>query len=78
MSVGEIVEKTGLRKAAVSQNLALMRDRRLVFARREGQKVFYSLRSEKLLTACNSMEQLLKELLALEETEEETSSASAS
>jgi len=64
-SVGELVELTGLRKAAVSQNLGLMRDRNLVAARRDGQKVYYSLRSQKLLAACNSMESLLKELVEL-------------
>lgn len=65
-SVGELVELTGLRKAAVSQNLGLMRDRNLVQARRDGQKVFYSLKSQKLLTACNGMESLLKELIELD------------
>lgn len=67
-SVGELVELTGLRKAAVSQNLGLMRDRNLVRSRRDGQKVYYSLRSQKLLAACNSMEALLKELIQLEKT----------
>jgi ArsR family transcriptional regulator, virulence genes transcriptional regulator len=66
-SVGELVEMTGLRKAAVSQNLGLMRERNLVSARRDGQKVYYSLRSQRLLSACNSMEALLKELVQLEE-----------
>ncbi len=65
-SVGELVELTGLRKAAVSQNLGLMRERDLVSARRDGQKVYYSLRSLHLLAACNNMEALLKDLLALE------------
>ena len=63
-SVGELVEMTGMRKAAVSQNLALMRKRKLVQGRREGQKVYYSLRSRKLLNACNCMEQVLQELLS--------------
>ena len=65
LSVGELVEKTKLRKAAVSQNLALMREKKLVHARRDGQKVYYSLRSEKLLAACNTMEALLHELILL-------------
>ncbi len=69
-SVGELVELTGLRKAAVSQNLGLMRERKLVSARRDGQKVYYSLRSQHLLAACNSMETLLKELLQLEREED--------
>ena len=65
-SVGELVEMTGLRKAAVSQNLGLMRARKLVTARRDGQKVYYTLRSRRLLAACASMEELLTELIALE------------
>ena len=64
-SVGELVELTGLRKAAVSQNLGLMRERNLVTARRDGQKVYFSLRSRRLLAACASMEELLDELLSL-------------
>jgi len=64
-SVGELVELTGLRKAAVSQNLGLMRERNLVTARRDGQKVYYSLRSRRLLAACSSMDELLDELLSL-------------
>ncbi|MCB1161328.1 MAG: metalloregulator ArsR/SmtB family transcription factor [Candidatus Krumholzibacteriia bacterium] len=65
-SVGELVELTGLRKAAVSQNLGLMRERKLVTARRDGQKVYYSLRSRRLLAACASMDSLLDELMTLE------------
>jgi DNA-binding transcriptional ArsR family regulator len=65
-SVGELVELTGLRKAAVSQNLGLMRARKLVTARRDGQKVYYTLRSRRLLSTCASMEALLDELLELQ------------
>ena len=65
-SVGKLVELTGLRKAAVSQNLGLMRERKLVTARRDGQKVYYSLRSRRLLAACASMDSLLDELMTLE------------
>ncbi len=43
-----------------------MRARKLVTARRDGQKVYYKLRSRRLMTACGSMEELLDELLALE------------
>jgi len=63
LSVGEIVEKTGLRKAAVSQNLAPMRKLGLVKFRREGQKIFYSLRATKVLGACKAMGDLLVELV---------------
>lgn len=62
LSVGEIVEKTGLRKAAVSQNLAPMRKLGLVVFRRDGQKIFYSLRATKVVSACHAMGDLLMEL----------------
>ncbi len=65
-SVGELVVLTGLRKAAVSQNLGLMRERHLVGARRDGQKVYYSLKSEKLIEACKSMEALILECAELD------------
>jgi hypothetical protein len=38
-----------------------------VQTRRDGQKIYYSLRSKKLLAACRHMEDLLEELLKLEE-----------
>ncbi|MBC8367843.1 winged helix-turn-helix transcriptional regulator [bacterium] len=62
LSVGEIVEETGLRKAAVSQNLAPMRKLGLVDFRRDGQKIFYSLRAKKVIGACHAMGDLLIEL----------------
>lgn len=43
MSVGEIVEATKLRQAAVSQQLALLREHKMVSARREGTTMFYSI-----------------------------------
>jgi DNA-binding transcriptional ArsR family regulator len=43
MSVGEIGEATKLRQAAVSQQLALLREHKIVAARREGTTMFYSI-----------------------------------
>ncbi len=42
-SVGEIAALTGLRMAAVSQNLAVLRAERLVAQRRDGTTINYSL-----------------------------------
>ena len=44
-SVGELAEFLGVRSTAVSQNLALMRDSGLVAARRDGQTMWYSIKS---------------------------------
>lgn len=44
-SVGELARLTGARDTAVSQQLALLRRRGMVAARRSGQTIFYSLAS---------------------------------
>jgi DNA-binding transcriptional ArsR family regulator len=45
-SVGELAELTGMREAATSQQLGLMRKDRLVATRRAGQTIWYSLARE--------------------------------
>jgi ArsR family transcriptional regulator, virulence genes transcriptional regulator len=42
-AVGELAEQLGVREAAISQQLALLRKDRLVKARRDGRTIFYSL-----------------------------------
>lgn len=44
-SVGELQPLVGLSQSALSQHLALLRQKRLVRTRREGQQIFYSLAS---------------------------------
>lgn len=44
-SVGELQPLIGLSQSALSQHLALLRDRRLVRTRRDGQQIFYSIAS---------------------------------
>lgn len=44
-SVGELARLTGARDTAVSQQLALLRRRGMVSARRSGQTIYYSLAS---------------------------------
>lgn len=45
-SVGELMDLVGMRQAALSQQLALLRKDGLVRARREAQMVYYSLERE--------------------------------
>ena len=45
-SVGEIASLTGLRMAAVSQNLTVLRSERIVAARREGTTIRYRIADE--------------------------------
>lgn len=44
--VAELVRLTGARDTVVSQQLALLRREHVVRARRQGQRIFYSLASE--------------------------------
>jgi len=42
-SVSELVERLGLRQSNLSQHLGILRDQRLVIARRDGQTVYLQL-----------------------------------
>lgn len=59
-SVTEICESLGLPQANVSQHLATLREKGLVRNRKDGQRVFYSLTSEKIIQAMD----LLREVMA--------------
>ena len=60
MSVTEICETLELAQSNVSQHLAILRDKGLVTSRREGQFVYYSLTSMKIIEAMD----LLREVMA--------------
>jgi ArsR family transcriptional regulator, virulence genes transcriptional regulator len=59
MSVGELSEKLEIAPANLSQHLAMMRERRILIPRKEGNMVYYRIASPRLLQALD----LLKELL---------------
>jgi ArsR family transcriptional regulator len=64
MCAGDIVKALGVRKANVSQHLAVMRQRGIVQARREGLNVYYRLASPKVIQACELMREVLEEQIA--------------
>lgn len=49
LSAGAIQEKLGIEQANLSQHLAILRSRQIVMNRKEGNQVFYSLKSPVLL-----------------------------
>ena len=51
--VGEIADALDEKQAIVSQQLNLMKDRGVLLARREGVKVFYRLRDQKVARVLN-------------------------
>ncbi len=63
LSVKELTEKTGARLANISQHLALMRQRGIVTARKDGVKVFYSVGNKKTLEAFELMREVLLDRL---------------
>jgi len=64
MSAGAIVDTLAASKANVSQHLAVMRQRGIVNARRQGLNVYYSLTSPKIIQACELMREVLLEQVA--------------
>jgi len=59
-SVSEICDLLDLPQSNVSQHLAILREKGLVTTRKQGQRVFYSLTSHKIIEAVD----LLREVMA--------------
>ena len=64
VSVNRICERLGLEQANVSQHLAVLRSKRLVTGRKEGNQVFYSLRDPVLGEVLNLMRRYFEEHLS--------------
>lgn len=63
-SVGEICSELELAQANVSQHLAVLRDRGLVQTRKEGQYVYYSVSSPKIIEALDLLREVMTEQFA--------------
>ena len=64
MTVNEIVEKTGITQANLSQHLSIMRTKGIVKTRRDGLNIYYSLANPKIIQAFDLISQLINESLA--------------
>jgi ArsR family transcriptional regulator len=64
MTVNEIVEKTGISQANLSQHLAILRTKGIVTSRRDGINVFYSITNAKIIQAFDLISQMLDDSLA--------------
>lgn len=62
-SVSEMCDLLDIPQANVSQHLAILRDKGLVQARREGQYVYYSVTSEKITLALDLLREVMAEQL---------------
>ncbi len=54
-SVGELAESLGMRAQAMSQQLAILRNKGLVTTRRDGQTIYYGLASEGIRSVMNAL-----------------------
>lgn len=61
MSAGELVEKLGLTPANLSQHLTMMRERRILLSRKEGNMVYYRIASPHLVQAFDMLREILFE-----------------
>ena len=55
MAAGAIQERLGVEQANLSQHLAILRSRRIVSHRKEGNQVFYSFRNKVLIKVLDLM-----------------------
>ena len=62
LSVGVLVERTGISQANLSQHLAIMRSHGVVRTRKEGTRVFYSISNPKLIQAFDLITEVMQEL----------------
>ncbi len=61
MSVGDLSERLGLTSANLSQHLAMMKERRILASRKEGNMVYYQIANPRLLEAFDLLRELLFE-----------------
>jgi ArsR family transcriptional regulator len=59
MSVGDLAEKLGLAPANLSQHLAMMRERRILVSRKDGNVVYYQIANPRLLEAFDLLREIL-------------------
>jgi len=67
MPVKKLIEVTGLSKANLSQHLALLRQKKIVLARRDGVNIYYRISNPKVIKACDLMREVLYEQLSSEQ-----------
>ena len=63
LTVNEIVEKTGILQANLSQHLAILRNKGVLLSRKQGNHVFYSISTPKIMKAYDLISEAIKEIL---------------
>ena len=66
-TVGDLASALDLPQATVSQHLAILRQRALVYSRRHGVNVFYTIANQKVIRAFDLLREVMAEQLAKEQ-----------
>ncbi len=61
LSVTELIEKTTLSQANISQHLSIMKSKGIVTSNREGKNIHYKLTNPKIIKAFDIIREVLKE-----------------
>ena len=61
MSVTDLVNRTGISQANLSQHLAILRTKGVVNTRREGNNIYYSISNLKIIEAYDLISEVLQE-----------------
>jgi ArsR family transcriptional regulator len=66
MTVSDLMEKTGISMANLSQHLSMMRSRRILVTRRVGNSIYYRIANPKMLKAFDTLREVLFEQIEAE------------
>ena len=64
MTVSELVKKTGISQANLSQHLAILRTKGVVRARRKGNNIYYSIANPKIIEAYDLISEVLRDAIS--------------
>ncbi len=67
MSVSELIGKTGISQANLSQHLAILRSKGVVRTRRDGNNIYYSLSNIKIIKAYDLISEVLEDSMTSRE-----------
>lgn len=63
MSVSELIEKTSLSQANISQHLSIMKSKEIIMSNRKGKNIYYRLTNPKIIKAFDIIKEILTEKL---------------
>jgi len=66
LSVTELIEKTKLSQANISQHLSIMKSKGIVASSRKGKNIYYTLTNKKIIEAFNIIREVLADRLKKE------------